>query len=380
MKLSHQQIFQIKKSEQDPFIDDMAYTLMAIDDAIPIKKISIMTLSKDYRLVMDLDKLFITSDVTDRVKARKIEFDVVKNEIARQVTSDSAPVAKWIFGCKECEFFQSICLGKGLNNPIFNLPRINEKKCIELFGMNSYEIKSVPESFPLTDIQSRVRNATANNEPILFGHLQNQLEKIEWPVYYLDFETFKTAVPIYPDVAPHEQVVTQYSLHSLQDLYQNPDHLDFLADPKMDCRRNLAEHLILHLGDMGSIIVYSGFEKTILNGLAKRFPDLEGRIQDIVNRLVDLKAVIQNNYYHPEFYGSYSIKDVLPVLIPEMSYDNLAIRNGDEAIAAFVNMVKNDLPDEQIAISRKRLLDYCCQDTLAMVELHKKLVIIASNP
>ncbi len=159
------------KSEQETFINDMAYTLMVIDKAIPINKISIMTLSKDYRLGMGVEKLFVMSDVTEAVIARKLEFEGVKNQIGKLITSDVAPQSNWIFGCKGCEFFQTMCLGQGIKHSIFNLPRITEKKCNELFGMNSYEINSIPESYPLTSGQMTIRNATVMNEPYLSGNL-----------------------------------------------------------------------------------------------------------------------------------------------------------------------------------------------------------------
>lgn len=114
----------------------------------------------------------------------------------------------------------------------------------------------------------------------------------------------------------------------------------------------------------------------MLKALQKKFPYLENKIEDTISRLIDLKIIIENNYYHPDFYGSYSIKNVLPILIPEMSYEDLPIKNGDEAIAVFSKMVKNDLTIDQVKNLRKQLLDYCYQDTLAMVKIHKKLLSV----
>lgn len=364
------------KSEQQKYIDDMAYTLMVIGNAIPIDRISIMTISKDYRLGMDLNRLFVTSEVTERVVSRMFEFDKFKNIVAQEVTLENSPKPRWIYGCKSCEFFHSICLGKGIRHPIFNLPRITEKKCDELFRINTYEINFIPENIILTNGQMTIRNATIKNEPYFTENLKEDLEKIEWPIYYLDFETFKTALPIYTDVAPHEQIVTQYSLHCRHHVNSDLEHMDYLANPKLDCRRELVEHLLQDIGDRGSIIVYSNFEKTMLKALQKKFSFLENKIEDTISRLIDLKIIIENNYYHPDFYGSYSIKNVLPILIPEMSYADLSIKNGDEAIAVFSKMVKNDLTIDQVKNLRKQLLDYCYQDTLAMVKIHKKLLSV----
>jgi len=180
-------------------------------------------------------------------------------------------------------------------------------------------------------------------------------------------------------VAPYEQVLTQYSLHKLDSLDNEPEHVDYLADPKRDCRRELAERLIQHIGTSGSIIVYSSFEKTMLHGLKCRFPELTDKIDLIINRLVDLKKIIEKNYYHPDFFGSYSIKAVLPVLVPEMTYASLDIKNGNEAIAAFAQMTRENLPGGVVKKLRRQLLEYCCQDTMAMIALHNYLALLAKE-
>lgn len=365
------------KREQAFFIDDMAYTLMVIGTGLPIEKISIMSLSRDYRLGMDLEKFFVLTEVTESVQLRAEQFSKIKKTVIDRVTSDERPNPNWIYACKECDFFQSECLGKNIKKPIFNLPRINEKKCIELFETNCFEISSIPLDFKLTHSQEMVRKATVDNEAYISTHFKNEIHKIKWPAYYLDFETIKTAYPLFPDVAPHEQVLTQYSLHKLDNFDMDPEHVDFLAEPKRDCRRVLAEHLIQQIGERGSIIVYSNFEKTMLNGLIIRFPDLAEKLTNIIIRLIDLKQILQNNYYHPGFCGSYSIKKVLPILVPEMSYEGLDIKNGDEAIVAFVRMARDNFSEKEVEKIRKQLLEYCCQDTMAMLVIHKRLFQLA---
>jgi hypothetical protein len=108
--------------------------------------------------------------------------------------------------------------------------------------------------------------------------------------------------------------------------------LEYLADPSRDCRRELAESLIRDCGSEGSIFSYSSFEKTVINGLKKSFPDLDKDLEALTGRIIDLCAIFQKYYYHPDFHGSYSIKDVLPVLMPKMSYEHLDINDGGMAI------------------------------------------------
>jgi hypothetical protein len=358
------------EKKQFKLSDDLAYTFMVISDLITIHAVSIMTLSEKFRLGMQLSELFVIHDVTEAVTSEASEFSMVKVKLIQKTTLKAKPDPSWIYACKNCDFFKTKCLGKNVENSIFNLPRILEKKCKELFTKKCYEMHNIPLDYPLTDKQKRVRN----NKIYKANELNDDLAKIAWPAYYLDFETIKTAYPLYIDVTPHEQVLTQYSLHKLDDLTCQCLHIEYLADPKQDCRRELIEHLLQHIGTTGSIIVYSNFEKTMLSGLKKRFVDLSEQIDSIIHRLIDLKIILEKNYYHPGFFGSYSIKSVLPVLLPNMSYASLDIKNGDEAIAAFVSMAKKKLFETQVTALRQQLLAYCCQDTFAMVELHKYLI------
>jgi hypothetical protein len=146
-----------------------------------------------------------------------------------------------------------------------------------------------------------------------------------------------------------------------------------LADPAGDGRRQLAERLITDLKDRGSIIVYSSFEKTVLGGLAKRFPDLRKPVQRCIDRLFDLEIAFRDHFYHPDFRGRTSIKFTLPALT-DISYDELSIGDGDTAVAKYAKMVRGELSGTEAKAARRDLLEYCKQDTLALVELHHELL------
>ena len=211
------------------------------------------------------------------------------------------------------------------------------------------------------------------NQIFVGENLNSELAAIEFPAYYLDFETVMTALPLYPDIAPYTQIPTQYSIHKCSGVGEVVDHLEFLSDPSCDCRKNLAEQLIHDLGDKGSIVVYSNFEKTIINSLAKLYPDLAKVLNLIINRFVDLNAVILKNLCHPDFHGSTSIKVTLPVLVPQLSYDDLEIRDGDTAVATFAYLALGKFIGNEAELAKKNLLKSCERDTLAMVELHRQL-------
>jgi hypothetical protein len=182
-----------------------------------------------------------------------------------------------------------------------------------------------------------------------------------------------TALPLYPEIAPHAQVVTQYSVHECGKPGRADRHFEYLADPSRDCRRKLAERLVADLGTEGSVVVYSSFERQRIGELARLFPDLAGPLAAISERLFDLLQVVRAHYYHPAFHGSYSIKTVLPVLVPDMTYEGMAIGDGGAAMARFARMALGRCSRAECEATRRELLAYCGQDTMAMVRLHERL-------
>jgi hypothetical protein len=226
----------------------------------------------------------------------------------------------------------------------------------------------------LTDNQRRVANEIQTAMPWCDQKAMSALlQLVRWPAYYLDFETAMTAIPLWPDVAPHEQVVTQYSIHICDRPGKTVGHREYLADHTRDCRRELAERLIQDLGDNGSIVTYSQFERTTINGLAKRFPDLAPALRKCVDRLFDLEKVFKEAISHPDFHGRSSIKVTLPALVPSMSYEGLSIGDGDCALASFATMASGQCNQVEVDQIRADLLAYCKQDTLAMVRLHERV-------
>ena len=229
-----------------------------------------------------------------------------------------------------------------------------------------------PDEIPISDAQERVKNCVLNNEIYTGESLREELDGITWPCYYLDFETVASVLPLYEGHGCHQQILTQFSLQSRTSLDAKLEHDDYLADASKDCQRELAENLVAALGDEGAIFVYSSFEKTRIKGLAKLYPDLAGALDSIVERLVDFLAVVKKHVYHPQFKGSYSIKKVLPALVPDLSYEGLAIGDGNTAITMFAKVASGEVADtDQV---RNDLLAYCKLDTLAMVRLHDALL------
>jgi len=362
------------KEASAEYIADIAYTMTVLRMAgLPIVRASLMCVSSDYRLSMTDEALFSYFDVTAKAVEMSDHFTGECPNVCQTLASPSTPAPVWKPACKGCAYFKN-CTGAGIINPIFDLPRISPETIERLAGQGIHAIEDIPASFALSTNQRIVVNAVKTLKQYKSGELKSVLDSIVWPAYYLDFETITTALPLFENVAPYEQMLTQYSLHICSAPGKIDGNREYLASHERDCRRELAVKLIEDLGESGSIIVYHTFEKTMLSGLAKLFPDLKSDLDKIIDRLVDLKAIINKHYYHPGFHGSYSIKVVLPTLVPDMSYKELAIQNGSEAIAAFVDMAKRRIDGSEADKIRAELLEYCALDTMAMVRLHERLI------
>jgi hypothetical protein len=369
-------LFEVKSKTNDEkeLIDDMAYTVMVAQKAgLNITACSLLLISKEFRLGMSDEKLFREIVHTKEVLAKAKEFKALCDDIYKSVSQDTKPkpVLKW--DCRNCPIFRECC-GKGIDHHIFELPRISQKKFAGLVTLEVYKVAEIPDDFELTENQQPVKAAVKSRKPVIKLDLKTALEKLKFPAYYLDFETVNTAIPLYPATAPYTQIPVEYSLHKCSELGKVAEHFEYLSDPERDCRRELAERLINDCGSEGIIFQYTNFEEQRIKGLISLLPDLADSLQALSSRLVDLCALISKHFYHPDFHGSYSIKGVLPVLVPEMSYDGMNIADGGDAMAVFAWLVNGRYNGGEAEQVKKDLLEYCKLDTLAMVRLHESLI------
>jgi len=361
-------------NNSDELVNDIAYTaFVAVDAGLPISSCSLLMINKDFRLGMLADKLFVEVDHTTQVSVRAAEFEELSIEIADALSKTEEPICLLQWGCKGCDCF-SACVGEGIHNHIFDLPRLSHTRFCQLWDLDIESIEGIPNNFKLTLLQKRVREAvTTGVRYIDRDGLHNALSSIRCSSYWLDFETVQTCLPLFQGVAPYEQLVTQYSLHVCNAAGEVLEHREYLADARRDCRRDLAETLLQDCGRQGSIVVYTSFEKTIIRALAQLFPDLEGGLEGLVGRLFDLCDVIRKHLYHQEFHGSFSIKKVLPVIVPYMNYAQMAVDNGMDASALFAFLAKGRYRGREAQKVRRNLREYCGLDTLAMVAIVQEL-------
>lgn len=188
---------------------------------------------------------------------------------------------------------------------------------------------------------------------------------------------YSPAVPVYDGSRPYQQLVFLYSLHIKETSTSELEHREYLANPYQDPRIGFIKQLIEDCGNSGDILVYNiGFERGKLNDLIEVFPEYSNELEGIVNRLKDLMIPFQQKwYYTPEMRGSYSIKAVLPALVPKLSYNDLDIKDGGTASNTFLSMVNGTFKGD-IEKTRRQLLEYCKLDTFAMVKILEKLQLV----
>lgn len=377
-------LLEVKSSFSDTkdigdLVDDISYTVMVFKRAgLPVLRASLLLLSRTYRFGNGPDRLFDLVDKTGEVLARAAEFDATGDSIAKALYDCEPPEPKLGSVCRHCAAFENKCLGAGRVHTVLEIPGLHYKKLQRLSAEGIVDLSQVPDGLKLNEKQQRAKGSALSGKPCVEAGLRDALQTIAWPCYYLDFETVATFLPLYEGHACHQQVLTQFSVHRRDHFDSEVRHSEYLADAITDCQRELAHALIDSLGQRGSIIVYSSFEKTRIEAMQCLFPDLNGRLQGILDRLVDLHPIIADHVYHPDFRGSFSIKKVLPALVPDLSYQSLAIHDGDTAITRFAGMARGEIGGDAIAKTRFELLEYCKLDTFAMVRLHETLFNMVS--
>lgn len=205
-----------------------------------------------------------------------------------------------------------------------------------------------------------------------FESLKAELDSLIFPLYFLDYETYPTAIPPYSGYHPYQQIIFQYSLHVLKDKYSEPTHFESLILDGEPSER-IAESLRKNLGDTGTVISwYKNFENSRNKELAGFLPSHKDFFLSVVSRTYDLMDIVEGQHYvHPGFQGRSSIKKVLPVLAPHLSYKVLGVKSGTDAIAAYRKIIKGEITGEDLKVKVREMLEYCKLDTYAMYVLWK---------
>jgi hypothetical protein len=287
---------------------------------VELSEACLMHLNRDYVYDghdYDYGKLFTVNDLSvdlvDPMKQVPEHLTAQRQILARQDLPEVEP-GDHCTNPYECEFY-------GLCNPelpehwVGQLPRIRKQTIKELLNQGVTTIPDIPEDFPLSDLQRRVCLCVSQRKSYIGQGLFEKLKELDFPVCFMDFETYNPAIPRYAGMRPFDQIPFQWSVHVPRQPGSDPLHYEFLADDPQDPREPFIEGLLKVLeggGGQGRIVVYyAGFETSRLTELAGWLPHYASRIKRVQERIWDLHPVVQNHVYHPQFCGSFSLKNVL---------------------------------------------------------------------
>jgi hypothetical protein len=367
------------------YFTEAAYALMVMKlCGVRVGGVFAMFVSRRYRLYQSESEMFTVLDCT--VEANKLakSFEQFSQPIFDGLSAEQQPEAVITTICKNCGYYQG-CPVSEIKHPVFLFNSINQKKFAQMIDDGYRSIDDIPDGYfkyPADYLYYMMRESVKSGRPFIGPHFKKALESVCWPAYYLDFESLASVLPVYEHSLPYEHLLVQYSLHIKESPACGPEgirHFEYIVKPRRDCRRELFESLADNIGDTGSIIVYSDFEKLCIKRAAEKYPRIRERLNAMLERIFDLCEFIRRNYYHPAFNGLYSIKKVLPVLVPGMTYDALAVKNGGDAIVKHYQLASGALSEEEGRRVKSELLEYCAQDTLAMVKLHGRLIEIGAG-
>ncbi|MFC2001213.1 DUF2779 domain-containing protein [Chloroflexota bacterium] len=368
-------IIEVKSSTsvKDVNIHDVSFQKLCWENSgVKIRRCFLACINNQYVKHGEIipEQLFAIHDITEEVSAASIELEAKIAEMLEIIDSTVCPEIGIGPHCSDpydC-LMQAECWDGLPEHNVFTL-YYGGKKSHELYTSGILTISDIPAGFKLNDKQRIQCSCVASGQPYIDKEsIRGFLDSLEYPLYYLDFETFSTAVPIFDGTRPYQNIPFQYSLHVKATPSADVTHVEFLAGDTRDPRLELLESLSKAIGTNGQVVAYNkSFEARVLDDLGEAFPEYAAWTAESTSRLVDLIVPFRSfSYYHPSQQGSASLKKVLPA-ITDLSYDQLPIAKGDDASLAFLSITFGDVAVDDVARVRKELLTYCKMDTEGMV-------------
>lgn len=333
---------------------------------------------------INLSNLFVATNITEKVRSLKDEVNMLRYKALEDINEDDCTN---VLGCikpREC-LCSDIC---HLNLPEYSIYDINylsgnEKKIRELEERNIINILDIPHDFKLSEKQRfQVSIAQSKQVVIDIDSIKLDLKGIKYPLHFIDYESFNPAVPIYNGYKPYDQMSFQWSLHIQKEPNGDLEHFEFIELEKCDPIQNFLSELSKRIKRNGSIIVWNKtFEGTQNKRMGQIHPEFAVFCEDMNTRMYDLMDIFKNQWYaDPKFKGSFSIKKVLPVLVPELSYEGMSIAEGATAMASWNEIVYGESVEYNKKLDTKNnLLKYCELDTLAMIKIFEAIQKVLSS-
>ncbi|MFA5623062.1 MAG: DUF2779 domain-containing protein [Candidatus Dojkabacteria bacterium] len=358
---------------------DVLFQYYVASKSSDIENIYILHLNKEYERKgeIQLDELFVIEDMTEYVKEN---LDIVEGLIAEALIIEGKDTPQGLVEChrpKECPCI-NLCHPNLPQYSIYDIANAKEAKLRVLRDMGILDIKDVPSDFKLSKMQKKQIEVAKSEGPYINKEMiEGDIGELEYPIHFLDYETYSWAIPQYENHKPYQNVVFQYSLHMLEKDGEM-SHKEFLSTTKDDPIKEVIENLKVDMKDEGSILVWNKkFEMGCNKEMGRIYPEEAGFLEELNSRVYDLGDIFSKQMYiDSQFKGSWSIKKVLPVLVPTLTYKDMEISNGTEAMVGWETLVYKNIPEEERIQLLNDMLKYCKLDTYAMYEIYRYLLTL----
>lgn len=379
-------LYEIKSSTKpkEEHLYDIAFQVLLLKRlGLKIDQAFVTHLNSEYVRsgALDLASLFVHADMTVKV-----------NELAEAVGREMEEARTYLLSNAEppgpcaCIYRgrSRHCTTFGYSNPqvpeygVHDIARIGNspKKLKEMVDAGIFALDQVPTHIGLSQIQQeQIRAYNSGKTAIRQAEIAAELGKLAFPLYFIDYETCPSAIPLFDRYSPYHHIPFQYSLQVLNRPNEEPLHKEFLKTEMEDPSRPLTLSLQENIGPSGSIIVWNkAFEANINKAIATRLPEFEQFMADLNGRIYDLKDIFSKQYYvHKDLWGKVSIKNVLPVLVPSLSYASLDIHEGGTASITWNKIAAGQLSEGECERLREALRKYCGMDSYAMYAIWREL-------
>lgn len=358
---------------------DLAFQTLVLErSGLTIENIYVVHVNSEYvrRGEIDPKEITDTTEVTSAVRSlmdfTAIEVEKAKRVMVQAEMPDPSPRFARNGAFNEWLEIYELLVGEFPEYSIYNLCTLGTRRAEELEDIGITGIKDIPDEFNLTTKQYHQVQATKLDERIINKEeIQRFMGTLQYPLYFLDYETFSGVIPPFDGLRPYQQVPFQYSLHVLE----SPDapliHKEYLHTENTLSVRPLLEQMVKDIGSEGSVIVwYQSFEKSRNAEMALLEPDFNNFLYNLNDRVIDLMVPFAEGWFiDKDFFGSASIKAVLPVLVPSLSYKELNIQGGTTAQRVWMETIQGGKNQDKKEALMVDLRKYCELDTLAMVKI-----------
>jgi predicted RecB family nuclease len=369
-------LFEVKSatSMKEYYLHDLAIQYFVCASHIGLRSVSLLHLNRDYIYAggeFDMRQLFSAyNPVGNELSLSSVPATIQQQlKILEAETPPDIGPGKHCSEPVRCEFFAH-CNADLPKHHIASLPRLHAKKRQKLEDMGVTLISDIPADFQLSEIQARIREAVITGKTWISQDLTRELGTLKYPCCFMDFETTFSALPKFAEMRCYDHIPFQWSIHRRDTPSGELAHFEFIAPDASDHREEFISTLLAGLRGAQTIVVYNAtFERLRLEELAGLFPRFKEEIAAAISSMWDLYPIVQKHFYHPDFQGSYSLKSVLPAIVPTMTYANMAVSEGGEAAVFWQEMVSGECTPDRKETLKLQLLEYCAKDTEALVKI-----------